>query len=88
MEMMKRLFKHALVFGALGASLAADASAQKIYEESTDHWAREVEQCYLRGIGYLVRSQNEKGFWTDDSYGSETKSKAFVSEVTVSWPAS
>ena len=72
MEMMKRLFKHALVFGALGASLAAAAHAQKIYEESTDHWAREVEQCYLRGIGYLVRSQNEKGFWTDDSYGSET----------------
>ncbi len=72
MERMRKLFEHALVFGAFAASLTGDAYAQKIYEESSDHWAREVEQCYLRGIGYLARSQNEQGYWTGNSYGSET----------------
>ncbi len=44
---------------------------QKVFEESSDRWAREVEQCYLRGIGYLVRTQNEQGYWPNENYGSE-----------------
>ena len=69
---MRNLLKHALIFGVLCASVAIDAYAQKIYEQRTARWAEEVEQCYRDGIKYLVGSQNDQGYWTDDSYGSET----------------
>ncbi|MFP6900756.1 MAG: prenyltransferase/squalene oxidase repeat-containing protein [Opitutales bacterium] len=61
-----------MAYCVLSALVCVPAHAQKIFEEGTDHWAREVEQSYLRGIGYLTRSQNEQGYWVNDSYGSET----------------
>ena len=67
-----RAFPHpALALLALGMSMAVPAHGQKIFEESTDRWVKEVERSYLRGIGYLTRSQSDQGYWTDDSYGSE-----------------
>ena len=69
---MRRIFQHALAYCVFGAFACVPANAQKLFQEGTDHWAREVEQAYLRGIGYLSRSQNEQGYWVNDSYGSET----------------
>lgn len=69
---MRWLLKHALIFSALGQSVLVDAYAQKIFEESTDRWAQKVDRSYLDGIKYLVGSQNDQGYWTDDSYGAET----------------
>jgi len=67
-----RTFPHpALALLALGMSVVGPALGQKIFEESTDRWVKEVERSYLRGVGYLTRSQNDQGYWTDDSYGSE-----------------
>ena len=61
----------ALALITLGSGVISPAHGQKIFEESTDRWVKEVERSYARGIGYLARSQNNQGYWTDDNYGSE-----------------
>ncbi|MFP6855224.1 MAG: prenyltransferase/squalene oxidase repeat-containing protein [Opitutales bacterium] len=69
---MRSWLHYVFILGSLGLGSSMNCYAQKIFEQRTARWAEEVEQSYRNGIKYLVGSQNAQGYWTDDSYGSET----------------
>lgn len=47
------------------------ASAQELFVEKSDVAPKEVERTYVRGLQYLVRTQNAEGNWGELPYGSE-----------------
>lgn len=46
------------------------AFPQELFEEEPDSIPPEVDRLYRRGLDFLVRSQNPKGFWMD-TYGQQ-----------------
>ena len=59
---------------SIGLSLMLGAfviRAQELFQESPDIAPVEVDRIYVRGLQYLVKSQNPDGTWNDSSYGKE-----------------
>ena len=53
------------------ALLVSQASGQDLFEQSSDLLVREIDDTYRKGLGFLAGSQDERGCWSDSSYGSE-----------------
>lgn len=47
------------------------ASAQKLFTEDSDLHPKLVDSMYVKGLRYLVKTQNENGSWDGNRYGSE-----------------
>ena len=65
---MKRWLQFALVGLGLGS---CPIWPQELFQEKSDIAPVEVERIYVKGLQYLVRSQNPDGTWNDTSYGKE-----------------
>ena len=46
-------------------------SAQKLFVEDSDLSPKLVDSMYVKGLRYLVKTQNEKGHWDAGRYGTE-----------------
>ena len=53
------------------ALLVSQAPGQDLFEQSSDLLVREIDDTYRKGLGFLAGSQDERGCWSDSSYGSE-----------------
>jgi len=53
------------------ASMISQILGQDLFEQSNDLLVREIDDAYLKGLGFLAGSQDERGCWSDSSYGSE-----------------
>ena len=53
------------------AVLISRLLGQDLFEQSNDLLVREIDDTYRTGPGFLAGSQNERGCWSDSSYGSE-----------------
>ncbi|MFT4587950.1 MAG: squalene cyclase [Candidatus Binatia bacterium] len=51
--------------------LPFSASAQKLFSEESDLNPKLVDAMYVKGLRYLVKSQNEKGYWESGRYGTD-----------------
>jgi squalene cyclase len=47
------------------------ARGQELFQENSDVAPVEVDRIYVRGLQFLVRSQNADGTWNDTSYGKD-----------------
>lgn len=52
-------------------SIISQVLGQDLFEQSNDLLVREIDDAYLKGLGFLAGSQDERGCWSDSSYGSE-----------------
>jgi hypothetical protein len=52
-------------------SIISQVMGQDLFEQSNDLLVREIDDAYLKGLGFLAGSQDERGCWSDSSYGSE-----------------
>ena len=53
------------------ALLVSRLLGQDLFEQSNDLLVREIDDTYRKGLGFLAGSQNDRGCWSDSSYGSE-----------------
>ena len=53
------------------SSLFCPLVGQDLFEQSNDLLVREIDETYRKGLGFLAESQEERGCWTDSSYGSQ-----------------
>ena len=60
-----------LSFFFFQAVLISRLLGQDLFEQSNDLLVREIDDTYRKGLGFLAGSQNERGCWSDSSYGSE-----------------
>jgi hypothetical protein len=60
-----------LFFSVFQALLVSHLWGQDLFEQSNDLLVREIDGTYRKGLGFLAGSQNERGCWSDSSYGSE-----------------
>ena len=53
------------------SSLFCPLVGQDLFEQSNDLLVREIDETYRKGLEFLGQSQEERGYWTDSSYGSQ-----------------
>ena len=55
----------------LYSTLCSPLAGQDLFEQSNDSLVQEIDETYRKGLGFLAESQEERGCWTDSSYGSQ-----------------
>ena len=60
-----------LFLSVFQALLVSHLLGQDLFEQSNDLLVREIDGTYRKGLGFLAVSQDERGCWSDSSYGSE-----------------
>ena len=55
----------------LYSTLFSPLPGQDLFEQSNDSLVQEIDETYRNGLGFLAESQEERGCWTDSSYGSQ-----------------
>lgn len=53
------------------SSLISTLDGQDLFEQSNDLLVREIDETYRKGLGFLAGSQEDRGSWSDSSYGSQ-----------------